>query len=348
MTKLRDNLLSARKCKKDEFFTQYETVESELSNYKSILKNKIVYLNCDDDRSAFFRYFEKNFDEFELKKLIATCYNPLSYGFKFEKERNCDVKKYELKGDGSFLSQECIDILKECDFVTTNPPFSLWRQYIELVNNYNKQFVILGSLNCVSYKNVFTLLMNNKIQLGYSEQNQLYYFFVPSNYKVTTNFSIEKEGKTLLPVMNCCWFTNVFDLQVGCKQRNMFCFTENSPCYTEDIYFKYLNYDAINVDRVKNIPNNYYEEIGVPLTYLCVHNKNLFDIVGSNSYNIEQIRECSLHFEQNGVLVDTKKLGNALFVKLKEQENTKKKYWDDNGNYYKAPYARIFIKRKKN
>lgn len=346
MTKLRDNLLDARKSKKDEFFTQYETVEEELSKYKSIFNDKVVYLNCDNTRSSFFQYFQRNFDEFGLKKLIATCYNQNGCGYKYELcNYSNDIKRYELQGNGSFLSQECIDILKECDFVTTNPPFSLWRQYIELVTHYNKQFVVLGSLNCVSYKNVFSLFIDNKIRLGYGKQNQVYYFSVPPNYEIRTKFYEEKEGKTLLPVMNCCWFTNIFDLNNN-DSLNIFKFTENSPKYSEERYFKYVNYNAINVDRIKDIPCDYYDIIGVPLTYLCVHNQNLFDIVGSNSYNIEQIKEYPLHFEQNGAVVDTKKLGNALFVKLKEHERTKKQYWDDNGTYYKAPYARVFLKRK--
>lgn len=350
MSSLKDNLLKARKNKQDDFFTSLECVKEELDNYKNYFFNKKIYLNCDDCNSSFFIYFRDNFKSFGLSKLTATCYNVNKHGVKYV-INNYDeiVLETELSENGSFNSIECLKELEDCDIVITNPPFSLWREYISIVFQYEKEFIILGSLNSLSYKNVFSMFLKNKIRLGYGKQNELYYFSVPEDYEIRTKYYIVKDGHYLLPVMNCCWYTNIFGLEIS-NNKKEFEFYDKSPVYNEKTYKKYLNYDAINVDRVKNIPCDYFGIIGVPLTYITVHNSKLFDIIGSNSFNIDDLKEHEeLYYKDNNDnICCLKTTGNSLFVELNDNEKINKKYyWDSSGKRYKAPYARLFIKRIK-
>lgn len=182
------NLNKAKKEKNDEFYTRYEDIEAEVSKYKEYFKNKVVYLNCDNkEKSMFWKFFELNFDDFQLKKLIATYYSETEpvYAYKIElsEDDHKDIVKTPLVGNGDFRSQECIDILKESDIVCTNPPFSLFREYVAQLMEYNKQFLIIGNKNAVACKEIFPLIKDNKIWLGYS-CNKTMKFYVPNSYEV--------------------------------------------------------------------------------------------------------------------------------------------------------------------
>ena len=345
MANFREGLRVAKVNKQDEFYTTKDTIEAELPFYRQWFENKIVYLNCDSEKSEFFNFFLKNFYLYKLKKLIATSYNNNGYGVLLKKERdNLFYDKIILKGDGDFNSEECIELLEESDVIVTNPPFSLWRKFIHTIIEHNKNFIILGTLNAASYKFVFTEIINNKIRLGYGKQHTTHWFTVPESYELRTSKSKQKNNKTLLPVGGVCWFTNIFMDNNSCNQFN---FTSESPVYNKEYYQEYLNYPAINVDKIKDIPKDYYGLMGVPLTYLCVHNPSLFRITGSNSYNGDELLQSNLFYiNMHGKEIFTKKAGNAVFVKIdKEHSKDDKLYYDKNGNYYKAPYARIFIQR---
>ena len=278
-----DNLRRAKKVKNDEFYTRLEDIEAEVSKYKKYFKNKVVYLNCDDKESSmFWKYFELNFDAFQLKKLIATYYSETEpvYAYKLELSDDLnhdgfvderDVIKTPLKGNGDFRSQECIDILKESDIVCTNPPFSLFREYVAQLMEYNKQFLIIGNKNAITYKEIFPLIKDNKIWLGYSTPKD---FFVPAENGV--ELSGKMSGLTR-------WFTNL-----PTKRRNepiiLTATYAEGPNHRED-YPKYDNYDAIEVSKCKDIPCDYDGIMGVPITFLSDYCPEQFEILGDSRFH---------------------------------------------------------------
>lgn len=280
-----NNLCKARKEKNDEFYTLYEDIENEIINYKEQLKDKIIYCNCDKaDFSNFYFYFKNNFNNLNLKKVIFTNYEEnKTESIKTEITKNGIIQKI-INGNGDFRSDECISILKESDIVITNPPFSLFREFIQLFINNNKDFLVIGSLNCVSTKQLFPYFKDNKIFIGL---NNLKFF-------------INKE-KDLIEFGNINWFTS---LKTNNKKSIIFN-KENKE------YEKYDNYDAINIDKIKDIPDDYYEEMGVPITFM-LYNQDEFDIIGLDYY---------LTKEKNGKL-------SRFFINNKEK------------------YARIIIKRR--
>lgn len=264
------NLHRAKTQKNDEFYTQLTDVSKELMHYKKHFKDKIVLCNCDDPTwSAFWKYFHLNFAELGLKRLVSTHYEKSEYTFGRKKERSY-VMVYEggndndetvgiktpLKGDGDFRSSECVEILKQCDIVVTNPPFSVARTFIATIMEHNKHFLIIGDMNWITYKEVFPLLKNNEIWLGYNSVKE---FIQPDG-------SIKKFGNKL-------WFTNL-DHE---KRHQKLILWKN---YTPEEYPKYDNYDAINVDKVDQIPCDYDGVMGVPITYLDKHNPEQFEILG--------------------------------------------------------------------
>ena len=277
------NLAKAKKEKNDEFYTRYEDIEAEVSKYKEYFKNKVVYLNCDNkEKSMFWKFFELNFDDFQLKKLIATYYSETEpvYAYKLElsEDFNKDIVKTPLVGNGDFRSQECIDILKESDIVCTNPPFSLFREYVSQLMEYNKQFLILGNNNAVAYKEIFPLIKDNKIWLGYS-CNKTMKFYVPDRYEVQGY----DNGVPYVKVPAITWFTN---LPIEKKTEPMVL----TATYAEGLnhredYPKYDNYDAIEVSRCKNIPCDYDGIMGVPITFLNDYCPEQFEILGDSRYH---------------------------------------------------------------
>jgi hypothetical protein len=270
------NLTEAKTSKKDEFYTQLSDIEKELLHYKEYFKGKVVFLNCDDpEESNFWKYFDLNFKFLGLKKLIATHFENEKSSYKLEKE-NGDTVKTRLKQNGDFRSPECIEILKEVDIVVTNPPFSLFREYITQLMEYNKKFIIIGSSNAFTYKEIFKLFRANKIWLGYSIHSGDREFRVPSDYPLTASSSRKENGIKYVRIKSVRWFTNL-----DYKQRH-----EDYTLikkYNPEEYPKYDNYDAINVDVTQDIPSDYKGMMGVPITFLDKYNPEQFEIIGMAS-----------------------------------------------------------------
>ncbi len=272
-----NNLHAAKKAANDEFYTRIEDIENELRHYKDHFKNKIIFCNCDDpEESNFWKYFELNFEFLELKKLISTHYNATEPSYKLEligdidgdgKVTKGDIIKTPLKQNGDFRSPECVEILKEADIVVTNPPFSLFREYIAQLVEYNKKFIILGNNNAITYKEIFPLIKENRLWLGYNS-NKTMEFKVPEGYK----FSREDENGKYGKVPAISWFTN---LETKKRKEDLLLYKK----YNAKDYPKYDNYDAINVDKVKDIPMDYYGVLGVPITFLDSYNPNQFEII---------------------------------------------------------------------
>ncbi len=339
----KESMDNAKKNKSDEFYTQLCDIEKELCHYKEHFKNKIVFCNCDDPyESNFFKYFALNFNYLGLKKLICTCFDsspmgnqqlaimPDSNPYMIEiseivDENNdgavdlSDVeyllknKKNVLKklNSGDFRSKECVDLLKNCDIVVTNPPFSLFREFVAQITNYNKDFIIIGNTNALTYKEIFKLFQEDRIRTGYTNFNVGMYFFVPET--VEKYHKIEN-GKKMVRVSTSCWFTS---LPVKKHTENLILYKK----YTPEQYPKYDNYDAINVNTYMDIPYDYDGDIGVPITFLDKYNPDQFEILGmaaSAGYNKEIV---GLDF-----------LGNKDARPLINGKNT---------------YARVFIKRRK-
>ena len=297
MSSKNSNLANARNAKNDEFYTQLSDVSEELRHYKKHFKGKTVFCNCDDPTwSAFWKYFHLNFEVLGLKKLISTHYdkNEPTYKMVYEggDDNNIEVGvKTPLQGNGDFRNQECIELLKESDIVVTNPPFSLFREYIAQLMEYGKKFIILGNPNAVSYKEIFPLLRDNKVWIGVKPWSSEMYFGVPKeqeNYLVT----YKKEGSAyvikngqILGRVATIWFTNL-----DIKKRHEKLIKELYKQYSPNEYPQYDNYDAINVNKVADIPFDYDGVMGVPITFLDKYNPDEFEILGMESsagYNLE-------------------------------------------------------------
>lgn len=316
------NLHKAKKEKNDEFYTLYEDIEKELIHYEKHFENKIVYCNCDNPiESNFVKYFINNFERLKLKKLIATCYqkneanlfnNEIKKGlyleYNGEKIKNVnELKIQELNSDGDFRSNECIELLKQADVIITNPPFSLFREFIDLLYKYDKKFLIIGNFNAVTYKNVFLKFKENKLIIGEN--------------KVINFLTKEKEIKKVF----CLWFTNInYDKNYKFLKLNTMEYNlkynkkiKNNP----NAYKKYDNFDAIEVPSYTAIPSDYNGVMGVPINFLEFFNPEQFEILGL----------------EKSVKYDCKELIN----------NEWKGHIDAchiNGKYF---FARIFIKNKK-
>ena len=262
------NLHTAKKMKNDEFYTQLTDIEQELKHYKEHFRNKVVYCNCDDPiESNFFKYFSLNFEHLGLKKLISTGYKENGKGvvYVYEGDKNGnrmpdleEIEVKELQGNGDFRSQGCIEFLKESDIVVTNPPFSLFRDYVATLVEYGKQFLIIGNKNAITYKEIFPLIKDNKLWLGISS---------PNEYKLP-NGEITKQVNGL-----CKWFTNLEH-----KKRNYP--LDLYMKYSNEYYKKYDNYDAIEVSKTCEIPMDYEGVMGVPITFLDKYNPEQFEIIG--------------------------------------------------------------------
>lgn len=287
MTK-NNNLHTAKATKNDEFYTQLEDIENELKYYKDYFKGKVVYCNCDgflnEEKSNFFVYFSLNYEFLGLKGLICTKYNPNGKGRKYEYYGDLNGNNYpdeeeiftsDLEGDGDFRSEECIEILKKCDIVCTNPPFSLFRQYVAQLFEYHKDFLIIGNVNAISYKEVFPLINENKMWLGVSSFNKGMYFGVPDDYTYadTYKFDRERNGKKVMRVSSICWFTNLDHKK---RHEELLLYKK----YNTEEYPKYDNYDAIEVGKTKDIPMDYNGIMGVPITFLDKYCPEQFEIVG--------------------------------------------------------------------
>lgn len=312
---LNKNLNKAIKGKKDEFYTQLVDVEKEVKNYKDQFSGKVVYCNCDDPfESNFFKYFAANFNALELKKLITTSFvkSPIAGGqlplFEMEglkpdgkepyvveisevpdinKDGAISLKDVEallrhnkkssrkLKGNGDFRSEECIELLKQADIVVTNPPFSLFREYVAQLMEHNKKFLILGNHNAIIYKEIFKYIKENKMWLGY-DNGGTKWFQVPDDYDIPTESRIKIEkGIKYFSMGSIVWFTN---LDTTKRHEELILYKK----YSSEEYPKYDNYDAIEVSKFLDIPMDYIGVMGVPITFLDRYNPQQFEIVGSN------------------------------------------------------------------
>lgn len=281
------NLHNAGRAKKDEFYTQLVDIENELKHYKDQFRGKVVFCNCDDPKeSNFVKYFSMKFEEFGLKKLIATHYKEanlftreapykLEYIGDINGNRIPDPSEFmtEMISNGDFRSDECIKLLREADIVVTNPPFSLFREYIAQLMEYNKKFLIIGSVNAITYKECFRFIKDNKMWLGASIHSGDREFRVPDDYPLNAASSrIDDKGRKYIRVKGVRWFTN---LDYEERHENLVLYKK----YTPEEYPKYDNYDAINVDVTADIPADYNGVMGVPITFLDKYNPDQFEII---------------------------------------------------------------------
>ena len=346
------NLHAAARAKKDEFYTQMEDIANELKHYKEHFRGKTVLCNCDDPyESNFFKYFALNFNALGLRKLIATCYDGspvqgnellLDFGdgseekkvaYKVEITEVSDLNgdgrvdladvRYLLQNDrnvlstmtqhGDFRSAECIELLKEADIVCTNPPFSLFREYVAQLIAFDKKFLIIGNKNAITYKEIFPLIKNNELWVGYTPMSKEVYFDVPNKY-IEEGLALKKDRSIVfhnekhMARSQSIWFTNLDH-----KKRHEELVLYKS--YTPEEYPKYDNYDAINVDKTADIPCDYFGVMGVPITFLDKYNPEQFKIIGISN-----------HYEMAGIPY----LNNNCYCEI-------------NGN---RKYVRIFIRRK--
>lgn len=292
-------LTGAKKAKKDEFYTQLADIEVELKHYREHFKGKTVLCNCDDPRiSNFFYYFVLNFHFLGLKKLITTCYknqNPDLCSENISEQAVYLVYEGEdigippnptiaglvrsLEGDGDFRSKECIAFLEEADIVVTNPPFSLFREYVAQLIKYDKKFIIIGNINAVTYKEIFPLIQRDQVWLGPSIHSGDREFEIPSSYPLEAAGSrTDNEGRRYIRVKGVRWFTNL-DFPQRHEELTLY------KRYNPKEYPHYDNYDAINVDKVADIPCDYDDVMGVPITYLDKYNPDQFEILGITESN---------------------------------------------------------------
>lgn len=340
----------AKAAKKDEFYTQLEDINNELRHYREHFRGKTVLCNCYDPRvSNFFTYFAYNFEFLGLKKLITTCYKNQDMDlFSQNKSEQAVYLVYEgdkngnsipdaeeigvkpLKGDGDFRSKECIELLKEADIVVTNPPFSLFREYMAQLMEYGKKFLIIGNQNNATYKEIFPLIKENKIWLGYKSGDMS--FRVPANSEErATRFWIDTNGQKWRSLGNICWYTN---LDIPKRHENLILYKS----YTPEEYPQYINYDAIEVSKTELIPCNYDGVMGVPITFMDKYNPDQFEIIGignGGELGVECGVSANLTAEQCA----------ALFREDKTFRKGKLCYRNDKGKLIGC-YARILIRKR--
>lgn len=318
------NLALAKKNKNDEFYTRIEDIKRELVYYKSCFRDKIVYLNCDDIQvSQFWTYFVDNFDELGLKCLIASGLCDDHY---HEYDQVFGLRSYPFF-DGDFRSEQAVELLKYCDIVVTNPPFSLFREYIDLLVKYQKQFLIISNLNSAVYENVFPLLRDGQMHIGYTKPSAFY----------DPMCNLRRFGNTL-------WYTNLLD---GIGQT-----LSLTKTYDSAVYHKFDNYDAININKVRDIPYDYDGVMGVPISYLYKHDPDQFMILGITSPIQSDIGVYPTKFYENVTFVsgDIKKHSNRVNTRpalLFQDEPDCGYYLADNADGYLVnTYVRILIQKK--
>lgn len=350
-TSANKKLRSAKTDKKDEFYTQLSDIDKELRHYKNHFKGKVVLCNCDDPRvSNFFHFFSYNFEKLGLKKLIATCYK--SQNIDFFSENNSERAIYleytgdkngdnipnpeeigivSFNGDGDFRSPECIELLKQADIVVTNPPFSLFREYVAQLVEYDKKFLIIGNLNALTYRDIFKLVKENKLWFGHSIHSGDREFQVPNDYPLNAAGSrVDESGRKFIRVKGVRWFTN---LDYNERHEDLLLYKK----YSDKEFPKYENFDAINVDKTKDIPMDFAGYIGVPITFIDKFNPDQFEIIG-------------LGISNSGI-----EIGVRPYTKdhKKYRKEIQKRGAVDGDLYFAVngvvdvPYARIIIKNKK-
>ena len=363
----------AKKQKKDEFYTQLSDINAELRHYSAHFAGKVVFCNCDDPyESNFFKYFAANFNALKLKRLIATCYagSPVA-GQQldlFEDVAEPDVSRRRiphkivinevtdvngdgridladvewlikngknvltrLEGDGDFRSAECVELLKQSDVVVTNPPFSLFREYVAQLVQYGTKFLIIGNQNAIHYKEIFPLIKENKMWLGYGFKGNAAHF-INTCYEDYATASDHREG--MIRVSGVMWFTNLDH-----KKRH----EEYVPVrkYNPTDYPKYANYDAIEVSKTADIPEDWDGLMGVPDTFLDKYNPDQFEIVG-NAGDTSWARSAGVQAMGEETITRLRSQGNKAHVTA----NMNSLYLEQDGKVL-LPYSRIIIRRKK-
>ncbi len=322
ITTANSNLHKARTAQKDEFYTRLTDIENELKHYKNHFRGKVVYCNCDDPReSKFFHYFSHKFEDLGLKKLIATCYKSQDKDFFSREDSESAIyleydgaKRGErvpnpeeigithLKGDGDFRNEETIELLKKVDIVVTNPPFSLFREYVAQLVEYDKKFIIIGNQNAVTYKDFFPLLKDNKLWIGYNSGGME--FKIPDHYEErATGCRTDEEGQKWQSFGNIAWYTN---LDIKKRHEDLILYKKYNP--TD--YPKYDDYDIINVDKVACIPVDYDGIMGVPITFMDKYNPAQFEVLGIANSARWIGHECS-------TLIEGRKIYNRILIKNK-------------------------------
>lgn len=345
------NLHKAKDAKNDEFYTQLTDVSKELMHYKQHFKDKIVLCNCDDPTwSAFWKYFHLNFSALGLKKLISTHYdkNAPTYKMEYTGGDDNDIEvgiKTPLEGNGDFRNQECLDLLDECDIVVTNPPFSLFREYVTILMEHNKKFVIIGNMNAITYKEFFPLLKENKVWVGANEKggtrkgNSLC-FTVPDGYEGKT---IDVDGIPMAQV-SAWWYTNL-DFA---KRHNKLILWKN---YSPEEYPHYDNYDAIDCGHSDQVPYDYDGVIGVPISFLNgFYCPDQFDIIGITKSPIGNDLRIKIYDKQvqhnpNGSIQNVTKANDGAVIQI-NSPLMGKPYYEIEGKYFNAVYPRILIRKK--
>ena len=309
------NLTKAKKEKNDEFYTQYIDIEKELQHYN--IEGKIIYCNCDNPHySNFYKYFKDKFNTHKIKHLYCTGYNKDGNGYYAEYNGTEETIK-TLNGNGSFESDECINILKIADVIITNPPFSLFRDYVKQLMDYKKQFLIIGNMNAVTYKEIFPYIKANQLWWGASIHSGDRKFYVPDNYPLNAaTCGVDENGERFIRVKGIRWWTNIDHI----KPNKSIILTKT---YNPIDYPHFDNYDAINVDKVKDIPIDYDGVMGVPITFFDKYCPSQFEILG-----------CC----EPAIRLSTLK----LIPKFKEYKSRQIIY---NGNVCQKTYHRLLIKK---
>lgn len=364
---LKANLASAKVNKNDEFYTQLKDIENELKHYKDYFKGKVVYCNADDPRvSNFFHYFSYNFDYLGLKKLITTCYknqemnlfsmhdqeSAIALVYEGEKDGGLvptveNIGTIDLKGDGDFRSPEAIEFLKEADIVVTNPPFSLFREYLGQLMEYEKDFIILGNQNAMSYRDIFPLIMENKVWLGYNTGTQE--FVIPEDAPNRSGQRVDENGIRYQKFGNIAWYTNL-DIDKRHEKLPLF------KAYNPEDHPKYDNYNAINVGSINDIPVDYDGIMGVPISYIDKYNPEQFEILGINTSFSDDVNYLEAkptkkyigakQVSRKGKISNGSKINDSSALLHKEIPNKTYYTVDDIEGYLTITYARVFIRKR--
>ena len=370
------NLNAAKTAKKDEFYTQMKDIERELQHYWPHFRGKVVLCNCDDPyESNFFKYFALNFNLLGLKKLICTCFDgspvlgnellldfgdftdePKKMAYKVEITEVRDLNgdgavdladvQYLLKNGknaisllrqhGDFRSAECIELLKQADIVVTNPPFSLFREYIGQLMEYEKKFLIIGHMNALHYKEIFPLIQNNTVWTGYGFNMSLVYKSPYENVLEANRKFVKQKGydpNECIKVPGICWYTN---LDHNKRHEELDIVRPYSP----EEYPTYANYDAIEVSKVSDIPYDYYGVMGVPTTFIDKYNPEQFEIIGCAD-DQDWLRSIGVSVMGKETIAMLRSQGNKAHVTA----NMNSLYYIQDGKVY-LPYSRIFIRNK--
>lgn len=341
--KQNSGLRGAQKAKKDEFYTRLEDIEKELRHYRDHFKGKVVLCNCDDPRvSNFFHYFSYGFEHLGLKKLITTCYKSrardmfsengdetaISLIYDGDKNGNRvpdleEIGVKQMEGDGDFRSDECVSLLKQADIVVTNPPFSLFREYIAQLIENGKKFLIIGNMNAVTYKELFPMIKANKVWLGPSIRSGDRVFGVPDDYPLeAAGCGIDENGKKFIKVKSVRWFTN---MDFAERHEDLVLHRKYNP----DDYPHFDNYDAINVDVTKDIPVDYDGPMGVPITFLDKYNPDQFKILGITDRDDNSGLKTRKYTRDDGVKYSDMNRRGAILI----------------DGQLKPTYARVFIQK---